>query len=157
MTKEEAIQILDPETGRAALLPYAYDPEYRLKRVTEACMVAVEALKESQSGEKRGDYINRETLLDAIYPVDPENDGSDRCTIVCQFLTMTSADMEALICDIPAADVAPVVRGKWVDDNPNCLPKCSVCGHRIHSALWDEENLYCGYCGAKMDENVKNE
>lgn len=29
MTYEEAARILDPETSREALLPYAYDPQYQ--------------------------------------------------------------------------------------------------------------------------------
>lgn len=45
MTTEEAIKILDPETSRAALLPYAYDPERRLHVVNEACEIAVAALR----------------------------------------------------------------------------------------------------------------
>ena len=57
------------------------------------------------------------------------------------------------INEIPAADVAPVVRGKWVY-NPRdaiemmfTLPKCSICGHETSDALH-----YCPNCGAKMEE-----
>ena len=48
MTREEAIQILDPETSRDALLPYTYDPKRRLKVVEEACRVACAALRAQQ-------------------------------------------------------------------------------------------------------------
>lgn len=45
MTREEAAYILDPETTRTALAPYAYDPDRRLAVVKEAHKVAVEALR----------------------------------------------------------------------------------------------------------------
>ena len=37
MTIKEAIRILDPETSKEALLPYAYDSYQRRKVVDEAC------------------------------------------------------------------------------------------------------------------------
>lgn len=54
------------------------------------------------------------------------------------------------IVDIPAADVAPVVHGRWVDG------KCSNCGVDIptddaHDAIFENECRFCYYCGAKMD------
>ena len=51
---------------------------------------------------------------------------------------------------LPAADVAPVVHGQWVDG------KCSNCGVDIptddaHDAIFENECRFCYYCGAKMD------
>lgn len=40
MTELEAIRILDPETSREALLPFAYDQYLKLKTVEEACRIA---------------------------------------------------------------------------------------------------------------------
>lgn len=54
-------------------------------------------------------YIKADDLIDRIYPVDPENDGSDGCTIVMQNLKLSSQEIEAIVDEIPAADVAPVV------------------------------------------------
>lgn len=58
---------------------------------------------------------------------------------------------------IPAADVAPVVHGRWIGaplcGNDNC--RCSACGswHNIHANLRGEiMQKYCPNCGAKMDE-----
>ena len=48
MTIEEAIRILDPETSREALQPYAYDNYQRHKVVEEACRVAVKELRRRQ-------------------------------------------------------------------------------------------------------------
>lgn len=52
--------------------------------------------------------------------------------------------------NIPSADVAPVVHGRWVDG------KCSNCGVDIptddaHDAIFENECRFCYYCGAKMD------
>lgn len=54
------------------------------------------------------------------------------------------------VSDAPAADVAPVVHGRWVDG------KCSNCGVDIptddaHDAIFENECRFCYYCGAKMD------
>lgn len=50
----------------------------------------------------------------------------------------------------PAADVVPVVHGRWVDG------KCSNCGVDIptddsHDAIFENECHFCYYCGAMMD------
>lgn len=57
---------------------------------------------------------------------------------------------------IPAADVAPVVHGRWINaplcGNDEC--RCSECGsrHNIHANLRGEiTQKYCPNCGAKMD------
>ena len=49
--------------------------------------------------------------------------------------------------------------GEWIYDNPNCLPKCSLCGARSHSAQWGSEKAYCGHCGAMMkdEDDVSDE
>lgn len=56
------------------------------------------------------------------------------------------------IKEIPAADVAPVVHGRWVYHNFDTI--CSECRK---SAIFDEweqqaETEFCPHCGAKMDE-----
>ncbi|MCM1136898.1 MAG: DUF551 domain-containing protein [Clostridium sp.] len=48
MTINEAIKILDPETSREALQPYAYDNHQRRKVVDEACRVVVAELGKRQ-------------------------------------------------------------------------------------------------------------
>lgn len=72
----------------------------------------------------------------------------------------------AIFKTLPAADVRPVVRGKWVDDKGNRIPwdetnkncpshsaYCSVCGEWLTAS--DEYPVignYCPNCGAKMAE-----
>ena len=67
-----------------------------------------------------------------------------------------------LLEKVPASDVAPVVRGKWIDDNGNEVflspdgysqgsCSCSVCGEWLDGS--DEYAVmgrYCPSCGAKM-------
>lgn len=52
----------------------------------------------------------------------------------------------------PAADVAPVVHGRWIDNC--CYNTCSACGDFIHARNDDgdlQEFSYCPNCGARMD------
>ena len=65
----------------------------------------------------------------------------------------------AAIDSIPAADVAPVVHGRWSDAGFGELPKhapygwaCSVCG----GISFNNEYIYCPNCGAKMEGGNEN-
>lgn len=53
--------------------------------------------------------------------------------------------------DVPTADVAPVVHGKWKPTTSpymNECEECSVCGYQT---LWWHRFNYCPQCGAKMN------
>ena len=51
------------------------------------------------------------------------------------------------LSEIPAADVRPVVRGKWIDtDNYYQRWKCSACGCHTRDAAPN----FCPNCGADM-------
>ena len=56
---------------------------------------------------------------------------------------------------LPAADVAPVRHGRWIDriDTETPMHECSVCGARVVKGLYEYENpnRYCYHCGARMD------
>ena len=56
-----------------------------------------------------------------------------------------------LIDEIPAADVAPVVRGQWNVIEGRRLDNaiCSNCGRRFQA--YYEAYSFCPNCGAKMD------
>ena len=61
------------------------------------------------------------------------------------------------IADIPAADVAPVVHGRWVEKEKytfGIMYDCSLCENRIldNGHPWN----YCPNCGAKMDERMSD-
>lgn len=51
---------------------------------------------------------------------------------------------------IPAADVAPVVHGRWIYDKKAQRPYCSVCKGYFYGAT-NSPMSYCPNCGAKMD------
>lgn len=61
-----------------------------------------------------------------------------------------------VIQDLPAADVAPVVHGRWKYNTDFYVWRCSECGENPHKGtgvVVVEENLpaYCPHCGARMD------
>ena len=65
-----------------------------------------------------------------------------------------------IVKDMPASDVAPVVRGRWVgleydgyaDGNPVYdLWECSECGEEVRGEDVPETHPYCPNCGAKME------
>ena len=54
--------------------------------------------------------------------------------------------------NMPSADVAPVVHGRWIEQEKytfGTMYDCSICGDRIldNGHSWN----YCPNCGAKMD------
>ena len=80
------------------------------------------------------EYIDRRAALDALYDAN----------------AITYAGLDILE-NIPAADVAPVKHGKWINHNDDILgltSECSVC--HIEGML---NGNYCPNCGAKMDED----
>ena len=92
------------------------------------------------------EYIDREALYEKAYwhgehpdVGNPFPDGVDAIDI---------KDVDA----IPAADVAPVVHGRWEPGNPIC----PVCGENkfkdLDADIWcDWQPDFCPNCGAKMD------
>lgn len=53
---------------------------------------------------------------------------------------------------IPAADVAPVVHGRWVFGGDGCVI-CSKCNEEESN---DNHRNFCPHCGAKMDGERKD-
>ena len=97
-------------------------------------------------------YLELEQAIDLFYPEDPENDGSDGCTTVLKSGNYTSAEIESMLSNLPAADVAPVVHGKWEPGNPIC----PVCGNNkfkgLDADIWaDWMPPFCPNCGARCD------
>ncbi len=69
-----------------------------------------------------------------------------------EITTRTCGDYAAAFAEIrklPAADITPVVHGKWVDNGipDSILNGCSVCGFTCGSSSF----FYCPKCGARMD------
>lgn len=56
-------------------------------------------------------------------------------------------DLVDTFSDIPAADVAPVRRGRWIEEDG--IQICSECGEEHE---WEDYRApYCDTCGAKMN------
>lgn len=62
------------------------------------------------------------------------------------------------VSDAPAADVAPVVHGRWDDSGRYTFPgggtavRCTECGCALTESEYHLNNWnYCPVCGAKMD------
>lgn len=90
------------------------------------------------------DYIKQEKFRNHI--VEITNDPN--CPLYI------AATIEQYIDDEPAADVAPIVHGKWMLGNHRV--RCSVCNTRAlinydETNYFDELSPYCPWCGAKMD------
>lgn len=65
----------------------------------------------------------------------------------------TMADVKRVLTDIPAADVAPVVHGRWISKNPHGYEwtfVCSNCGY-VDGYPFNDRHNYCPNCGAKME------
>ena len=104
------------------------------------------------------EYIDREAISEEIrkyYYKNPPNssygEGFDRGLDRAQ----------RAILDAPAADVVPVVHGKWIVrfDGPYNRRRCycSHCGRHngVGGIAQNQEKPYCPNCGAKMDGGDK--
>ena len=64
-----------------------------------------------------------------------------------------TADYIYMIEDMPAADVAPVVHGRWEEASDGDGIVCPFCRTDFCTIIYDTEYFnYCPNCGAKMDE-----
>lgn len=106
--------------------------------------------------------IEREALLEALENADPDvyEDYGDG-TVDWGFGRKNIQDM---INGIPAADVAPVVHGRWMPSRyEDCSEqfrrvKCSQCDQEAYAmAFYVVDGHYCPNCGAKMDGGDSDE
>ena len=98
------------------------------------------------------DYISRKAAIAYI------REQSEECQKAFEELGGESGiyadaynDLAEDFYSIPAADVAPVVHGRWIDDGSGIIicPECER-GYNLHAKY----THYCPNCGAKMD--IKN-
>lgn len=92
------------------------------------------------------EYIKREAAITALLNDAQEQVGYSR------------EDAADCIRYMDAADVAPVVHGRWVEKEKytfGIMYDCSLCENRIldNGHSWN----YCPNCGAKMDGERKDE
>ena len=142
-----------PKCGRRPLLGYACG-EYFIVGQVEGCGVCdtfgemhASREQEAEAWNRRAamdEYIKREDLLELYRMDDPvlNENGHVPLPVIRQN-----------IMDIPAADVAPVVHGRWIEKSAPAIKtyfECSHCGaqENKHTAI---KGYYCWRCGAKMD------
>ena len=97
------------------------------------------------------EYIEKTQLLEKLKHRVSTDDDSKFATGFIKGTNEALGIIEEWIASIPAADVAPVVHGRWVYHNFDTI--CSECRK---SAIFDEweqqaETEFCPHCGAKMD------
>lgn len=87
------------------------------------------------------EYIKKDDAIAACEWSDA--DVIEDCWPGCDF-GFSPGDVKRKIKTIPAADVAPVVHGKWIKGPSN--PYCSECFVECR-----DETPFCPNCGAMMD------
>lgn len=90
---------------------------------------------------RMSEYIEREALERCILGL----------TIVDPAVAQYANAVLLCLKDAPAADVSPVVHGRWIigERGLTVICKCSVCGYPANY-FWSR-TPYCQNCGAKMD------
>ena len=88
------------------------------------------------------EYIERNNVISHKRPFTEFDEGGWSCKVQA----VAVEDIQ----NIPAADVAPVKHGHWI--NENFYTRCSACGNM---AIYDKygqevESDYCPRCGAKL-------
>ena len=98
------------------------------------------------------EYIKREALLLRI-----DCHGTNK-------FGMLDENIRAFVKAQPAADVAPVVHGRWDDSGRYTFPgggtavRCTECGCALTVSEYHLNNWnYCPVCGAKMDGGADHE
>ena len=98
------------------------------------------------------EYIEREAIRNSVEFIDWYSVYKGKLTAGApntENALYKASSIYAVIDNAPAADVAEVVHGQWVDNGipDSILNGCSVCGFTCGSSSF----LYCPNCGAKMD------
>ena len=86
--------------------------------------------------EKMSGYIKKSTLAEELLNLAIA--GKDKIKI---------SSVINMIEGLQPDDVAPVVHGRWIDDDCAFM-RCSLCGYEND---WEWATLYCPNCGARMD------
>lgn len=88
------------------------------------------------NNEKMSGYIEKSALAEELLNLAIA--GKDKVKI---------SSVINMIEGLPAADVAPMVHGCWINDDCAFM-RCSLCGYEND---WEWATPYCPQCGARMD------
>ena len=101
-------------------------------------------------------YIEKEKVINELrYNNKVTHYSDDKCEDIVYKATR---EMQEVVFKIPAADVQPVKRGRWIE-KPT-VAYCSCCHvHWTKSFITSLRKTYkfCPNCGAKMDGGADNE
>lgn len=109
------------------------------------------------------EYIDREAFKKSIeerYCKPCKAEGKDHNSCKCRACWVDDM-LDEVDCFQPAADVAPVVHARWIEQEDQMLDvyyTCSACKEDfyIETPGYTENDMflytYCPNCGAKMDE-----
>ena len=102
------------------------------------------------------EYIDRETFLKDIeerYCLPCKEAGRNYNGCRCRACWVDDM-LDEVGCFQPAADVAPVVHGRWISRNPHGYEWVFVCSNcdYVDGYPFNDRSNYCPNCGAKMDE-----
>ena len=78
------------------------------------------------------DLISRKEAIESIKPI------------------RYSGDFISTLIHLPAVDAMPVIHGHWKDNDDGTV-SCNCCGTWFPKTR-KSQLLFCGHCGAKMDE-----
>lgn len=102
------------------------------------------------------EYIAREVLLAQLRAMESYN--------VSPMYRRGYDDCVATVLKMPAADVVPVVHGRWDDSGRYTFPsgaaavRCTNCGCALTESEYRLNNWnYCPVCGTKMDGGADDE
>ena len=93
-------------------------------------------------------YIKCEAALALVRPDDPND---ERCAVT---VATTKRLVRHILTATPAADVAPVVHGRWEFLGPNRFIKecmCGTCSACKARSKYIVNTMLCPNCGAVMD------
>lgn len=98
------------------------------------------------------EYIDRDAVYTAF--TNACTDVLERASEIIYIAGFSYERVIEILDDIPTADVAPVVHGRWKtnSDRPDTLI-CSVCKCGFDMWKHDPHN-FCPNCGARMDEDT---
>lgn len=70
-----------------------------------------------------------------------------------KYAAVRGLDPVAFVEDVPVADVAPVVHGRWISKNDHGYEWVFVCSNcdYVDGYPFNDRSNYCPNCGAKMD------
>lgn len=88
------------------------------------------------------DFISRQAAIAAIHELKMSVSGYDNDALDVSLIY-------EVLGEIPAADVQPVKRARWIIRKCRMLPYCSACGSEPVAAIMTK---YCPNCGALMQD-----